>query len=404
MVNNKIGCVVIMHPGQCNYGSSLQGYATVKKVADLGYSYEIIRYSNQRNLRYFTNIIGLLRSGAFKQWRYVRMKKNDFKSNPEFSRTRAVRVKAVDSFKKRYLDSASHYYKDYKDLQAGSKNYGAVFVGSDQVWGPLSLYSRFYNLYFVDESVPKFSYASSFGVSEIYPWQKKGVAGFLNRMDMIGVREQRGQEIVKELTGKEAVVVCDPTFLLTQQEWLGALEENERTRGKERNDEPYEINEPYILTYVLGEREDVREQIKKLRNESGIKVVNLPHIDNYHAMDDNLGDINLYDVDPFDFIRLIKDAEYVVTDSFHGSVFSILLHKKFLTFYRKPAAEKGNTNSRIDSLFNLFDLTDRLFKGDIFGQLKKDIDYGYVDQRVNELRRNSLDFLRKGLSLSEISK
>ena len=346
------------------------------------------------------NFVGLMRSGAYKQWKYMQQKKKDFIEHPEFSRTRHIRTKAVDAFKARYLDCVSTYYFGYDELKKGSKNYSVVFVGSDQVWGPLSLYSRFYNLYFVDDNVPKFSYASSFGVSDIFPWQRNGVSGFLNRMDMVGVREQRGKEIVYELTGKDAVVVCDPTFLLTPHEWLEALKENEKKRGKIRINEPYAIDEPYILTYVLGEREDVREQIKVLRRESGLKVVNLPHIDNYHAMDDNLGDINLFDVDPFDFIRLIRDAEYVVTDSFHGSVFSILMHTKFLTFYRKPASEKGNTNSRIDSLFNIFGLTDRLYKDSIFSSIKRDIDWDYVDNKVADMRRNSLEFFKKGLELS----
>lgn len=399
---NKVGCVVIMHPGQCNYGSSLQGFATIKKVADLGYDFEIIRYNKKRRISFsIKNFIGLMRSGAYKQWKYMQQKKKDFKEHPEFARTRHVREKAVDAFKKKYLDSVSRFYNGYKELQNGSKNYGVVFVGSDQVWGPLSLYTRFYNLYFVDENVPKFSYASSFGVSEIFPWQRKGVAGFLNRMQMIGVREQRGKEIVKELTGKDAKVVCDPTFLLTADEWLKALQENEKSRGQQRYQEPYSIKEPYILIYVLGERKEVREQIKKLKKESGLKVVNLPHIDNYHAMDDTLGDINLYDVDPFDFIRLIKEAKYIVTDSFHGSVFSILMHKNFVTFYRKPSSEKGNTNSRIDSLFNILGLSDRLFNGYIYSQIQKNINYDYVEKKIDVLRKDSLEFLRKGLNLCE---
>lgn len=396
----KVGCVVIMHPGQCNYGSSLQGYATIKKIADLGYDYEIIRYNKTRDLKLLAkSFVGLMRSGAYKQWRYLQQKKKDFRNNPEFARTRRIRVKAVDAFKTQYLDSVSHFYTGYKALQEGSKNYDVVFVGSDQVWGPLSLYSCFYNLYFVDDSIPKFSYASSFGVSSIYPWQKRGVAGFLNRMQMIGVREKRGQQIVKELTGKDAQVVCDPTFLLTPDEWIAAMAKNERRRGQLRDNEPYEIKEQYILTYVLGERADIREEIKRLRKESGLKIVNLPHIDNYHAMDDNLGDINLYDVDPFDFIRLIKDAQYVVTDSFHGSVFSILMRKKFITFYRKPQSEKGNTNSRIDSLFGLFGLSKRLFKKNLWKEIREEIDYDFVEQQILKLRQESLSFLEKGLQL-----
>ena len=398
----KVGAVVIMHPGQCNYGSSLQGFATIKKIADLGYDYEIIRYQKVRSIKFLIkNIIGLLRSGAVKQWKYLKQKQRDFKEHPDFARTRKIRTTAVDSFKKRYFDSVSRYYIGYKALQDGSKNYKVVFVGSDQVWGPLSLYSRFYNLYFVDKNVPKFSYASSFGVSSIFPWQKKGVAGFLNRLQMIGVREQQGQAIVQNLTGKKAQVVCDPTILLSPQEWQNVLDDNEKIRGIKRNGEPYSIEGPYILTYLLGERSDIREEVRDLRNRSGIKIVNLPHIDNYHAMDDGLGDIDLYDVDPFDFIRLIKNATYVVTDSFHGSVFSILMHKQFLTFYRKNISEKGNTNSRIDSLFNILGLDDRLFRGDSYAQIQAKIDYQYVDHKISELRESSLDFLKNGLALGD---
>lgn len=395
----KVGCVVIMHPGQNNYGTSLQGFATIKKVADIGYDYEIIRYKKEKSLAFFLkNLIGYIRSGGVEKYFYRRNKKKDLKNHREYRETRSVRTAAVDKFKCRYFDSVSHVYNGYAALEKGSENYGVIFVGSDQVWGPLSLYTGFYNLLFVNNSVPKFSYASSFGVSEIFPWQKKGVAGFLNRMDMIGVREQRGKEIVEELTGKKATVVCDPTFLLTKDEWMTSILSWEKEKGGRKD---YNLTRPYILSYVLGEREDVRTQIKKLREESGLKVVNLPHIDNYHAMDDNLGDINLFDVDPFDFIRLIEGAEYVVTDSFHGSVFSILMHKKFITFYRKPQSEKGNTNSRIDSLFNLFGLSDRLFNGDIFSQIKKEIDYNYVDDKVDTLRQESIIFLAKGLQLKK---
>ena len=396
----KVGCVIIMHPGQCNYGSSLQGVATIKKIADLGYDYEIIRYNKTRDLKSIAkNLIGLLRSGGIKQYFYLQQKKKDLKRNPEFARTRAIRCKAVDAYKAAFLDSVSQFYTGYKALQKGSKDYRVIMVGSDQVWGPLSLYSRFYNLYFVDDSVPKFSYASSFGVSSIFPWQRKGVSGFLNRLDYIGVREQRGKEIVKELTGKDAKIVVDPTFLLTKEEWESEI--SKWSGKRERTEKNKSIDEPYILTYILGEREDVRAEIKQLKKDSNLKVVNLPHIDNYHAMDDGLGDIDLYDVDPFDFIRLIRDASYVVTDSFHGSVFSILMHKKFVTFYRKKEIEKGNTNSRIDSLFGLFGLGKRLFKGDLWDTLQADIDYKYVDDKLADMRKDSLEFLQKALNLGK---
>ena len=390
--NKKIGCVVIMHPGQNNYGSSLQGFATVSKIGQLGYDYEIIRYNKKRSVKEtLSQLPDMLKIGLVGQVCYRLHKKLDFMLHSDYKRTRAIRTKAVDAFKAKYLDAKSRFYTGYEALHKGSLNYAAVMVGSDQVWGPFSLYSKFYNLLFVDEAIPKFSYASSFGVSVIHPCQRKAVAGYLNRMDKIGVREQRGKEIVKELTGKEAKVVLDPTLLLTREEWEMNIDESRCA-----------MDQPYILCYVLGERKDIRESIKELSRRTGIKIVNLPHIDNYHSMDDRLGDINLYDVDPFDFIRLVRDAKYVVTDSFHGSVFSILFHKKFLTFYRKDPKKKGSTHSRIDSLFDIFQVKDRIYTdGDIRRQMEAEIDYGYVESKLDEMRKSSLSFLTECLALSK---
>lgn len=130
--------------------------------------------------------------------------------------------------------------------------------------------------------------------------------------------------------------------------------------------------------------------------------MNLPHIDNYHSIDNELGDINLYDVDPFDFIHLVRDAKYVVTDSFHGSVFSILFHKKFLTFYRQDPKTKGSTHSRIDSLFGMFKIKDRIFcGGDILSQMQNEINYDFVDRTLEEMRKESVKFLSDCLALSQ---
>ena len=389
----KIGCVVIIHPGQNNYGSSLQGYATIYKIGQLGYDYEIIRYIKKRSIRELLgNLPSLLKIGLIGQICYRLRKKRDLLLHKEYKRTKAVRTKAVDAFKSKYLDSVSRFYVGFQDLHNGSLNYSTVMVGSDQVWGPFSLYSKFYNLLFVDDSIPKFSYASSFGVSNIAPCQQEAVAAYLNRIDKLGVREQRGKEIVKELTGRDdAQVVLDPTLLLSREEWEKNIDERRCV-----------VNEPYILCYILGERKDIRLMIKDLRKKSGLKIVNLPHIDNYHSIDNELGDINLYDVDPFDFIHLVRDAKYVVTDSFHGSVFSILFHKKFLTFYRQDPKTKGSTHSRIDSLFGMFKIKDRIFcGGDILSQMQNEINYDFVDRTLEEMRKESVKFFSDCLALSQ---
>ena len=394
----KIGCLIATHPGQNNYGTSLQGFATLRVAAKAGYPIEIIRYKHTRDIAFtLRTLIPYLCSGGISG--YLRRKKRgaDMKANEEYRRTYLIRRAAVDAFKEEVFERIAHVYTGFNELHEGSKNYDVVFVGSDQVWGPLSLYRGFYNLLFVDDSVKKFSYASSFGVSEIFPWQRKGTARFLNRLDMISVREQRGAEIVRELTGRVAKVALDPTMLLTKAEWEACIKEWDDHR--KRTSEPKSIDEPYILTYILGERADIREEIKKLSRDSGVKIVNLPHIDIYHAMDEGLGDIDLYDVDPLDFVRLVRDAAYVATDSFHGTVFSILMHKKFITFYRAQPTSKGSTHSRIDSLLAMFGLESRLFKDDAWTQIQPEIDYAEVDRKMTKQREDSMKFFLEGLNL-----
>ena len=390
--NKKLGCVIIMHPGQNNYGTSLQGFATIYKLQQMGVDCEIIRYKKKRTIsEIFDTLPGLIRSGAVGKLFYRLHKKWDLRIHRKYRETRAIRTEAVNSFKKKYFDSISRFYTGYRSLQEGSQNYSAVMVGSDQVWGPLSLYSRFYNLLFVDDSIPTFSYASSFGVSTIFPWQRKGVSEFLSRLDKVGVREERGKQIVEELTERNATVVLDPTLLLTSEEWTQHVDE---TRCK--------VEEPYILCYVLGDRKDIREDIKNIGKQLKMKIVNLPHVDNYHKIDDGLGNIDMYDVDPFDFVRLIRDAQYVVTDSFHGTVFSLLMHKRFLTFYRQQPQSKQSTHSRIDSLLDSVGLKCRVASDNLCEQIKAEIDYARVDDRLKEMRSDSLYFLRECISLQKV--
>lgn len=389
MAKRNVGGVVIMHPNHNNYGTSLQGFATVKFVENLGYPFRIIRYNKKRTLTEITKtFFGLVRSGAVKEAGFRIYQKWFKKTHKEYANLISKRTAVVNKFKAKYFDSISDFYTGYTDLCEGSKNYDVVFVGSDQVWGPLSLYSRFYNLLFVDKDVPQFSYASSFGVSSVLPWQRKGTAEYLDKMDAIGVRETRGKEIVDELSKNKATVVADPTLLLTKEEWT------EYCKGSSAK-----IDEPYILAYTLGPRKDIREDIMKLGKETGLKVVSFRHMDWFEPADENFGDIPVYDADPLDFIKLLSNAEYVCTDSFHGTVFSIIFHKKFSTFYRHKPTSNGTTHSRIDSLLSILGLQQRLYNKNLQSEITADIDYAAVDEKLNALRQESIQFFKKGLEL-----
>ena len=197
----KIGCVIAYAKGHNNYGTSLQGYAMIKKIQELGYKVEVINYEKRLSFldkaRY---VINAIRVGEIKVLKKRFFSNKIQKGHPQYAGALRQRTKAVDAYKASKLIPLFHTYVGYQALHEGSKNYDVVVVGSDQVWTPLSLPNKFFNLSFVCDSVRKVAYASSFGVSEIPAFQQKETGEFLDRFYRIGVREQRGKEIVDSLS------------------------------------------------------------------------------------------------------------------------------------------------------------------------------------------------------------
>ena len=179
-------------------------------------------------------------------------------------------------------------------------------------------------------------------------------------------------------------MVVDPTLLFNGEEWEKLI--------------PVEkiINEKYIFCYFLGKVTKYRDEVKKLAKKKNLKIVILPHLDDFVEYDETFGDYRLYDVDPAKFVNLIRNAEYVCTDSFHGTVFSLLNHKKFMTFNRFNEKSKNSRNSRIDSLCIQISIKDRRFNKDIF-DIDKEIDYQEIDNKIEELRKKSKNFLEIAL-------
>lgn len=384
----KVGCVIAY--GGINFGTLLQDYATISKIQDFGYQCEIIRYKKRLSLfEKIRMILRMIRIGDYSgPKRSINKKWNVFK-NKKYASERQLRIKASKRFGQKYLEPLFKEYDGYEALCKGSSNYDLVLVGSDQIWSLISLYGNYYNLMFVDDNVPKVSYASSFGVKSIPEFQKEATKRYLDRLAMIGVREESGKAIVDALSKNKATVVADPTMLLTSEEWTKFIADSTIT-----------VEAPYIFCYFLGTNTTAREAANKLRKKTGYNIVAIKHGDEYFKYDETFGDISLNDVDAKDFLKLIQNAEYVCTDSFHCSVFSILFHKKFMTFYRFDNQSKTSRNTRIDNLLGIFGLNNRLYNDNI-SEIEKDIDYTIVDKKLSEYRERSLDFLHKELLLAD---
>jgi hypothetical protein len=198
------------------------------------------------------------------------------------------------------------------------------------------------------------------------------------------VRENSGQKLVEQLSSNTAEVVVDPVLLLDGDEWLEEIP----------NEKKYD--EPYIFAYFLGTSAEYRKAVTEFAKKKGLKIVTSHHMDSYNKVDENFGDYAPFDVGPAEFVNLIRNAEYVFTDSFHGSVFSMLYKKKFMVFNRYSDASISSKNSRIDSFCENYDLKDRRFGGNI-DSVDNEINYDAVLKKADEHRRQSKAFLDKAL-------
>ena len=381
-MSKKIGCAIAYRKGQNNYGTSLQGYAMIKKIQQLGYDVEIINYIKQFTL--LDKIKWVINSYRCGLGRNIKVKKQSLPV--DYVRNIGIRTAAVDAYKEKKLLPLFHDYRGYEALSNGSKNYDVVVVGSDQVWIPTGLPTKFYNLLFVDDNVRKVAYASSFGVKEIPDFQKKATGAYLDRFYKIGVREKRGKEIVDALSHQTAQVVADPTLLLSREEW------EEEIASSVINDK-----EPYMFCYLISENEDARAKATELAKQKGLKIICIRHLEKYRAVDDTYGDEAPYNVGPNEFVKYIRNAEYVVTDSFHCTVFSHIFHKNFLTFYRSSAG-KNARNSRIDSLISVLGSSkNKLYAVGSMKGIDAEVNWNTVDENLSKLRESSMNFLKEAL-------
>ena len=211
---------------------------------------------------------------------------------------------------------------------------------------------------------------------------------YLKRIEFLSVREIKGAEIIKEILDKDAFVALDPTLVFSSLEW-------------DQYFKPECVcNEPYIFTYFLGKNTEHREAVEKLQKAKGLKIITCPHMDHFVERDIEFGDEKMFDIDPIIFLNLIRGATYICTDSFHGSVFSILNHKQFITFDRHSDTSNRSKNSRIVSLFELLNLENRRYTQrmtDISQSIDSIIDYSNIESKLEKLRNETLSFLDSSL-------
>ena len=377
---------------QHNYGSMLQAYATQMALDKLDYENETIDIAGfnheikKAKILYFakaslTSDILITKLGMAKNVLIKKFSKHDYAGLSK------VRSDRFDAFGKKYFRLSSRYSSKEELGKKCDENYSSVLVGSDQLWLPGNIAADYYTLNFVPTTVNSIAYATSFGQSSLPKDSAKKATIFLKKIKHIGVREESGQKLVKKLAGRNVPVVCDPTLLFTGDEWMKIQKKEPIIKGK------------YILCYFLGNNPPHREFAEKLKKETGCKIVALTHLDEFVKSDEGYADETPYNIDPADFLNLIRNAEYVCTDSFHCSVFSILYKKEFYTFRRYNRNTRQSTNSRLDTLFKITGIEGRLLAGDekIVDCLNIKTDFDEAHKKLAGVRQQSYEYLKVAL-------
>lgn len=369
-----------------NYGSMLQAYATEMIMKKMKLPYETIACKRPRDYMTENHYLYILKKILIADWDMFLGKKrieNAKKKNSEFAKNCALRDSAFTKFANEYFH-ISPFCQNREELKKMSENYSAFLVGSDQLWRTDSVEHGYYTLEWVPDNIRKIAYSTSIGVKEV-PWfQKKKNQRFMSRFSYIALREQSACDLVKKLTGREVQVVLDPTLLFTGEQWLDIQKENPLTDGK------------YIFVYLLGDNPEQREYIKRVKERTGCDIVALQHLDNYIPSDNGFADEAPY-VGPSEFLNYIRNAEYVFTDSFHCSVFSILYKKSFFTFNRFSESAKQGTNTRIDNLLHITGLEERRWNiaKPIETCVSMDSDFDNAYSLLEQYRNRSWNYLKE---------
>lgn len=362
--------------GYNNYGNRLQNYATQEVLTKLGFQVETILVDRtDTNSRKLQN--RLRRISSINELCKKIKTKIKYNLNKDIIKERQ---KTFLKFSKKYINETEYTISNNYIPNDLSNKYNYFIVGSDQVWNPYNLHgTSFYFLTFVKETYKKIAYAASFGISEIPGEFKDRYKEWLSEMHRLSVREEEGAKIIKELTGRDAPVLVDPTMLLTKEKWLSiAKPAKNKPKGK------------YLLTYFLGGvPAKYKEQIRNIVKENNLEVI-------------NLGDIRekeTYETGPSEFIDYINSCSIFCTDSFHGTVFSILFEKPFIVYER--VGSSLSMYSRIETLLNKFNLNSRKAENIRTNKDAFNIDYSHVPPILESERNKAINYLREALNIKD---
>lgn len=350
----NIGILSLLYKNY-NYGGVLQAYAlneSLQKRMAEGDSVKQIRFDLERlavHKRLIRFIKVPIREKVYCIYEKIVYFSETIKTrNPayqnNFASEIASKIKAFEDFTDKYIRSTERIYCE-ADIDKTLFEFDCFVVGSDQVWNPDIIHSNVYFLGFADNKKYKSSYAASVSKCELTIRQKNIFKKNLDSFNRISVRESN-TEIISSLTKNKVEWVLDPTLLLTLEEWEGVCSDR------------FDNEESYLFCYFLNSDKNQQEIAKAYAKSEGLKIICTTDLKGvYKDEGKSFCDLNVYDASPADFLSLIKNAKFVMTDSFHATIFSLIFQKQFLVFERD---DFPGMKTRMETLLQLFEAQSRL--------------------------------------------
>lgn len=367
----KIGLITIHWAN--NYGASLQAFATVKALQQFG-EVTLLDYRTEHAAK------------GMQLMRFGLGSRDILRASKDLCRI-VQRYRVIKKFKDfTFAMPLSRKLRSADDFASLEQEFDCFVCGSDQIWNPSiagadgQIDSRFL-LDFAGKKT-RVSYASSMGSHKFTTNQERHIKTFLNKFSAISVREKDTSEYLESLIEGPVTAVIDPTLLHSREDWLRFFKiQIPQKKSKER----------YILVYALHKDKALKDTINHYRKKLNIKVIAIdqdPFI-NFKA------DLHIKDASPIDFVRLFSQADLVVTNSFHGTCFSVIFNNNFVV------TQPPSSPNRIKSLLEQIGLSDRLLSPKSCF-VDTDIDYTHVNDRLEKIRSASENYLRSTFSSNKI--
>lgn len=366
----KIG-IITFHRA-VNYGAVLQAFATQEFLKANGFNAEIIDYRD-KILENPYKFLKLPRGG-------IKTKIKKILNDIIYFKKNRTKGKNFQKFIESNLN-LSKMYANITELKEDYPKYDIYITGSDQVWNTniVGNLSDAYTLNFGNNDIKRISYAASIGLSQIDNKYENDYKEKLKRIDSLSVREENAKLILDKLLNREDIqVVLDPTLLLDRKFWINKLDKFDKE------------NEKYIFVYAVADNDEYRKIANYLSKETGLKIIHFEKRNNFENILKNASTEG-----PFEFLNYIKNAEYVVTNSFHATVFSIIFNKKFFCVPYKT------TSSRITNLLEKLGINDRIvYTLEEFKNKKYDeeIDYNMVNIKLEQEKEKSINWFNNAIN------